>query len=70
MVSWLEKLAGGGEVRVRHVSPDGRRGESLTIAPSGTARSGGFPQMVRSGDTLVFAYTGPRLLTAVMPVPH
>jgi hypothetical protein len=56
-------------VRVRHVRPDGKLDESITVAPSGTARSNGFPQMARAGDTLVFAWTGPRVLTAAMPLP-
>jgi hypothetical protein len=69
MVCWLEKLPEGGAVRVRHVRPDGKLDESITVAPSGTARSNGFPQMARAGDTLVFAWTGPRVLTAAMPLP-
>jgi hypothetical protein len=69
VVSWLEKLTGGGEVRVRRVEPGGKLGRSITVAPSGTARSSGFPQMVRSGDQLIFAWTGPRVLTAEMPLP-
>ncbi len=64
MVSWLEKLANGGEVRIRQVKPDGSRAAAITIAPSGTARSSGFPQMIRSGNTLVFAWVGNRVLTA------
>jgi hypothetical protein len=68
MVCWLEKLSGGGDIRVRRVWPNGKRDRTITIAPSGTARSSGFPQMARSGDTLVFAWTGPRVLTAKMPV--
>jgi hypothetical protein len=68
-VCWLEKLPEGGAVRVRHVRPDGKLDESITVAPSGTARSNGFPQMARAGDTLVFAWTGPRVLTAAMPLP-
>ena len=64
IVCWLEKMSGGGEVRARRVRPDGRRDQAITVAPSGTARSSGFPQMARAGDTLVFAWTGPRVLTA------
>ena len=64
VVSWLEKLANGGEWRIRKVRPDGTRDPAITIAPSGTARSSGFPQMVRSGNTLVFAWVSNRVLTA------
>ncbi|MGE0130343.1 MAG: sialidase family protein [Blastocatellales bacterium] len=70
MVCWLEKLPSGGEVRVRRVMPDGKRDQFTTIAPSGTARSNGFPQMARAADTLVFAWTGARVFTATMPLPH
>jgi hypothetical protein len=66
MVCWLEKLPGGGEVRVRRVKPDGKLDHAITIAQSCTARSNGFPQMVRVEDTMVFAWTGSRVHTAVM----
>jgi len=66
LVCWLEKLPSGGEVRVRRIRPDGRRDEAITISPSGTARSNGFPQMARVGDSLVFAWTGSRVFTAAM----
>jgi hypothetical protein len=67
MVCWLEKIEGGGEVRARRVAPDGKLGDAVTVAPSGTARSSGFPQMVQSGNRLIFAWTGKRVLTAEMP---
>ena len=44
--------------------PDGRSDEAVTVAPSGTARSNGFPQMVRAGGELFFAWTGGRLRRA------
>ena len=64
VVSWLEKLANGGEVRIRKVKADGSREAAITIAPSGTARSSGFPQMIQSGNSLVFAWVSNRVLTA------
>ncbi|HEY6404115.1 MAG TPA: sialidase family protein [Blastocatellia bacterium] len=70
MVCWLEKLPDGGAVRVRRVSPDGKLAESVTVAPSGTARSAGFPQMARAGGELVFAWTGARVLTAKLALPQ
>jgi len=69
LVCWLEKLPEGGAVRARRVTPDGRRDEAITVAPSGTARSNGFPQMARAGSEVVFVWTGPRVLTAAMPLP-
>jgi hypothetical protein len=69
MALWLEKVSGGGAVRVRRVSSDGKLGQSITVAPSGTARSNGFPQMALDGKTLVFAWTNSRVLTAAMFLP-
>lgn len=73
IVCWLEKATGSGSVRVRRVRPDGKPDgnldESITVAPNGTARSNGFPQMVLSGKTLVFAWTASRVMTAAMPLP-
>lgn len=67
-VSWLEKLTNGGEVRIRKVNPNGVREDSTTIAPSGTARSSGFPQMVKSGNSLIFAWVSNRVKTAQLPL--
>lgn len=69
VVCWLEKTAGRGEVRVRRVRTDGKRDQAITVSTSGTARSNGFPQMVRAKDKLVFAWTESRVLTATMPLP-
>jgi hypothetical protein len=70
MVIWLERITGGGEVRLRRVRADGKRDESMTITASGTARSNGFPQIARSGNKLIFAWTGPRVFTAEMLLPE
>jgi hypothetical protein len=69
LVVWLEKTAEGGAVRLRRIHPNGKREQSITVAPSGTARSNGFPQMVRTGKTLIFAWTHSRVMTAEMPLP-
>lgn len=53
MVSWME----GVEIKAVQVTPDGKKGEAITIATSTESRSSGFPQMVRSGDRLLFAWT-------------
>lgn len=64
VVCWLEKVPGGGALRLRLIGKDGRAEAATTIAPSGTARSNGFPQMVHVGNRLLFAWTGARVLTA------
>lgn len=67
LVCWLEKVPGGGEVRVRRVRPDGKADSAIIISAPGAARSNGFPQMIRSGREIVFAWTGARVLTATLP---
>ena len=59
LVSWLERTAKGGEVKVRLLRPDGSRGQSLTVAESSAARVSGFPQMARAGNEIIFAWTDP-----------
>jgi hypothetical protein len=70
LVSWLERIAKGGEVRVRRIRPDGSRDEAITVAVSSAARASGFPQMARAGNEIVFAWTDPgtpsRVRTAVL----
>jgi len=68
LVCWLEKIQGGGEVRVRRVKPDGKFDAAMVVSTTGAARSNGFPQMARVGKTLVFAWTGARVLTATLPL--
>ncbi len=70
LVSWLERTAKGGEVKVRRVRPDGSREDAITVAESNTARASGFPQMARAGNEIIFAWTDPatpsRVRTAVL----
>lgn len=57
-VSWLRTGSDGqGEICVRRVSRSGELGAMQIIATTSTARMSGFPQMVRSGEQLVFAWT-------------
>jgi hypothetical protein len=70
LVVWIERTQAGGEVRARRVYADGRADKAVTVAPSGTARSSGFPQAARTRDGgVVFSWTGTtRVLTAEMPL--
>jgi hypothetical protein len=72
LVSWLEQVGTGAELRVRAVTPDGTRGAGLTVAGSSAARSSGFPRMEASGGEVVLAWTDPseppRVRTAVLPL--
>ena len=69
LVCWLEKLPGGGEVRMRRIRPDGKFDAAITVSATGAARSNGFPQMARTGNSLVFAWTGAKVMTATMSLP-
>jgi hypothetical protein len=56
MVSWME----GSEIKVVKVSQDGSKGEAVSISSSSEGRSSGFPQMTKSGNNLIFAWTDDR----------
>ncbi|MFZ1806950.1 MAG: exo-alpha-sialidase [Cyclobacteriaceae bacterium] len=53
MVSWME----GTDIKAVKVNRDGTKGSPVVIASSSESRSSGFPQMTKSGDELVFAWT-------------
>jgi hypothetical protein len=53
VISWME----GALIKMVIVHADGRKEAPLTIAESSESRSSGFPQMTRSGERLVFAWT-------------
>ncbi|MFQ5568263.1 MAG: sialidase family protein [Rhodothermales bacterium] len=57
LVSWIEQLEDGAEIRLRRVSPEGTREEAQTVTAVAAARASGFPRMTRRGDTLVIAWT-------------
>ena len=53
MVSWME----GTTIKATKVYSDGRKEPSIVIATSSESRSSGFPQMTKSGNQLLFAWT-------------
>ena len=53
MVSWME----GSEIKAIKVKQNGNKESAMTIASSSEGRSSGFPQMTKSGDNLIFAWT-------------
>jgi hypothetical protein len=57
LVTWLEAAEKGAEVRARRIRPGGSRDKSITVAESNAARSSGFPQIARSGNEIIFAWT-------------
>jgi hypothetical protein len=70
LVSWLEQRPGGSSLMLREVRRDGRRGEPLTVAEAGPARSSGFPRMVAVAGEVVLAWRDagepPRVRTALV----
>ena len=69
LVCWLESKPEGGEIRLRRIRRDGTREPAITVAPSGTARSNGFPQLARAGGQLILAWTADRVMTATIALP-
>ena len=53
VVSWME----GSAIKAVKVHADGIKEPSIMIASSSESRSSGFPQMTRSGNKLIFAWT-------------
>lgn len=58
LVTWLERVEGAAEVRVRHVDTDGV-GAATAITGTDAQRASGFPRMARVDDRLFFAWTEP-----------
>ena len=53
MVSWME----GSMIKAAKVNVDGTKEPSMIIASSSESRSSGFPQMTKSGNHVIFAWT-------------
>lgn len=53
MVSWME----GSEIKAARVYRNGKKDRSIVIASSSESRSGGFPQMTKSGNRVIFAWS-------------
>lgn len=57
MVSWME----GDAIKAAKIHADGTKEPSVTVASSSQSRSSGFPQMTKSGNGLLFAWTDDNL---------
>ncbi len=57
MVSWME----GGAIKAAKIHADGTKEPSMIIASSSQSRSSGFPQMTKSGNNILFAWTDDKL---------
>lgn len=71
VVAWLASLGGGnGELRVRRISQSGQAGATVVAGPASPGRLSGMPQIVRTGDHLLVAWRGERLMTVRMAIPN
>ncbi len=52
-ISWME----GAKIKVTKVGMDGTIGDPVIVSSSSVSRNSGFPQMIKSGNRLVFAWT-------------
>jgi hypothetical protein len=57
VVSWLQQAAAGAEIRAQAFDRDGPAGAAVTVAATSVQRASGFPQLVRAGGGLLFAWT-------------
>lgn len=56
LVLWVGSEGKSGAIRLARVTPAGRIGPALSVAPTEVSRSSGFPRVERAGDTLVVAW--------------
>jgi len=60
VVSWMAKSADGtGQMRIRQITSDGKAGPIQLLAEGKYSRNAGFPQMIRAGNRLVYAWPEP-----------
>jgi hypothetical protein len=57
VVSWLGQSANEPQILAQPFTREGPAGAAVAVATTSVARSSGFPQMVRAGDGLLFAWT-------------
>jgi hypothetical protein len=58
LVSWLQNGSDGkADILVRRVSVEGKLSDAFIVASTSAGRLSGFPQMVDSGDDIVFSWT-------------
>ena len=56
LVLWTASEAKAARIRLARVTPEGRVGPAVPIAPTDPSRASGFPRVERTGDTLVIAW--------------
>lgn len=56
IVAWLEGGDERAEIRLRRISGEGSKGESVVVARTSPSRASGFPRLVRVGEDLYLAW--------------
>jgi hypothetical protein len=71
--AYVEQADQRAELRVRRITPDGTRSDSVKVAALANNRASGYPRMALNGDELVFAWTdrdgGSQIRTAIAKIP-
>lgn len=68
LVSWIEEVEGGGEIRLATVNANGKQGESKTLMTTGISRQSGFPILEKHQDSYVLAWTSGEEKTTVRTI--
>ncbi len=57
MVSWLEQVGENAEIKLAQVFPNEEKVKKITLVKSSTSRRSGFPQIEKTEDKIIFAWT-------------
>ncbi|MFK8009341.1 MAG: sialidase family protein [Saprospiraceae bacterium] len=57
IVSWLEQVGENAEIKLAQISPNPEEIKKITLAKSSTSRRSGFPQIEKTEDKIIFAWT-------------
>ena len=57
IVSWLEQVGESAEIKLAQVFPNQEKIKKITLTKSNTSRRSGFPQIEKTEDKLIFAWT-------------
>ena len=57
MVSWLEQVGENAEIKLAQIFSNEEKSKTITLSKSSTSRRSGFPQIEKTEDQLIFAWT-------------
>jgi len=58
LVSWVEYAEGASDFKVRRVDKAGTKSPAIAVSPVSGGRASGFPKLARSGNDVIFAWSG------------